>query len=394
MSTALSPVALQHVPTVPGALKALGAMARQLESAKTYNEIRKIVDAAAALKLLFKNVDAVKAKAEDVILAASARIGEEIRKVPKATAPHGKKAAKNPSRVKDSKSGRERLGISSAARSRFQKLADAKPKLKAIAKRIRESGGDATVGAVLRELKFDEIQKRRADNAARTERGCTVDDLVTLPESGRRFGVIYADPAWPFVLWGPRGELRSSVNNEYKTSPIDEIAALPVAALAADDSLLFLWATMPQLPAAFEIIKAWGFIYKTCAFNWVKQNPSGDGLHTGMGYWTRSNSEICLLATKGAPTRLATDVHQIVLAPVGEHSAKPEEVRRRIERLVAGPYLELYGREPADGWTVWGNEIQRTSFPQQCDSADDLVAHARFAQSACEAATNMELVMK
>jgi len=85
-------------------------------------------------------------------------------------------------------------------------------------------------------------------------------------------------------------------------------------------------------------------------------------LHTGMGYWTRSNSESCLIATKGSPLRLATDVHQIVMAPVGEHSAKPEEVRRRIERLFPGPYLELYGRKLVPGWTVWGNEIPRADF--------------------------------
>jgi MT-A70 len=80
------------------------------------------------------------------------------------------------------------------------------------------------------------------------------------------------------------------------------------------------------------------------------------------GYWTRSNTEACLFATKGAPMRLATDVHQVVLAPVGEHSAKPEEVRRRIERLFGGPFLELYGRRPVAGWTVWGNEIPREQF--------------------------------
>lgn len=81
-----------------------------------------------------------------------------------------------------------------------------------------------------------------------------------------------------------------------------------------------------------------------------------------MGYYTRSNSEICLLATKGSPLRLATDVHAVVMAPVADHSAKPEEVRRRIERLFAGPYLELYGRETVPGWTVWGNEIPRDRF--------------------------------
>jgi len=81
-----------------------------------------------------------------------------------------------------------------------------------------------------------------------------------------------------------------------------------------------------------------------------------------MGYWTRSNTEQCFIATKGSPSRLATDVHQIVMTPVGKHSEKPEEVRHRIERLIPGPYLELYGRKPVPGWTVWGNEIRRDQF--------------------------------
>jgi N6-adenosine-specific RNA methylase IME4 len=91
----------------------------------------------------------------------------------------------------------------------------------------------------------------------------------------------------------------------------------------------------------------------------VKQNKSGEGLFSGMGYWTRSNSEICILATRGAPKRLATDVHQIIMAPVGEHSRKPDEARSRIEQLVGGPYLELFARGKArPGWDTWGNEAE------------------------------------
>jgi N6-adenosine-specific RNA methylase IME4 len=123
--------------------------------------------------------------------------------------------------------------------------------------------------------------------------------------------------------------------------------------------VLLIWGTWPWLPVVLDVIAAWGFEYKTVAFVWIKQTPSGDGLHTGMGYWTRSNSEYCLLATKGAPQRLRTDVHQVVIEPVAGHSAKPEEVRRRIERLFGGPHLELYGRQTVTGWTVWGNEIER-----------------------------------
>jgi N6-adenosine-specific RNA methylase IME4 len=144
---------------------------------------------------------------------------------------------------------------------------------------------------------------------------------------------------------------------------------LPVAALAADDCALLLWCTGPHIAIGthVEIMKAWGFKSSTTAFVWVKTNADGEGLHTGMGYWTRSNSEVYFIATKGSPKRLAVDVHQIVMEPVGEHSAKPEEVRRRIERLLANPYLELYGRRPVPGWTVWGNEINRKTLGEAAE---------------------------
>ena len=139
--------------------------------------------------------------------------------------------------------------------------------------------------------------------------------------------------------------------------PLEEIQRLPVAALAADDCALLLWAVMPQLPDALDVIKAWGFEFQTTGFTWVKQNPSGNGLFTGMGNWPRANAELCLLATRGSPMRINADVSQVVITPIGEHSAKPEEVRQRIERLLNGPYLELFGRRAVDGWTVWGNEL-------------------------------------
>jgi N6-adenosine-specific RNA methylase IME4 len=91
----------------------------------------------------------------------------------------------------------------------------------------------------------------------------------------------------------------------------------------------------------------------------------GDGLHWGTGYWTRANAELCLLATKGAAKRRARNVHQVVIAPVAEHSRKPDKVSDRIERLVGGPYLEMFARRPRQGWTVWGNEVD--PFKQEGD---------------------------
>ena len=110
------------------------------------------------------------------------------------------------------------------------------------------------------------------------------------------------------------------------------------------------------MPEAFEVIRAWGFEYKTCAFVWVKTTKDESRFATGMGYWTRANAEICLLATRGSPKRINADVHQVISSPRTEHSRKPEEVATRIERLVPGPYLELFARRPREGWSLWGNE--------------------------------------
>jgi N6-adenosine-specific RNA methylase IME4 len=213
-------------------------------------------------------------------------------------------------------------------------------------------------------LKEAEIERAKQRHCNTIEHGCVVADLVALAESGKRFGVIYADLPWPWKTWGGEsGKVRSAPNNHYSTSPIAEIASLPVAALAAEHCALLLWCTGPHITISTQIpvIERWGFRPCTFGFDWVKTNADGS-LFTGMGYCTRSNSELCLLAIKGSPLRLATDVHQIVMAPVGQHSEKPEEVRRRIERLFAGPYLELYARRPVAGWTTWGNEIPRAEF--------------------------------
>jgi len=185
-----------------------------------------------------------------------------------------------------------------------------------------------------------------------------VSDLTDLTGNSRHFAAIYADPPWSFKVYSGKGKARSA-ENHYGTQNQASIEAWGghIKILAAKDSALFLWAVMPQLPEALRVIEAWGFTYKTVGFTWVKQNKVGPGFKLGMGYWTRSNAEICLLATKGSPRRLAKDVDQLVIAPIGAHSSKPSIVQDRIERLVPGPYLELFARRKCKGWTVWGNEI-------------------------------------
>jgi hypothetical protein len=142
------------------------------------------------------------------------------------------------------------------------------------------------VSAVLRELKETEIKDKRADYEARADKGAKCGDLKALAAAGEKFAVIYADPPWEFKVYRGKGKQRSA-ERYYDTSSIEAIKALPVAPLAADDCALFMWAVMPELPGALEVIKAWGFEYKTAGFTWVKQNKSGEGLFTGMGYWTR-----------------------------------------------------------------------------------------------------------
>jgi N6-adenosine-specific RNA methylase IME4 len=178
------------------------------------------------------------------------------------------------------------------------------------------------------------------------------------------YRAIYADPPWHFEVWA-EGSARNA-GSKYNTMRAEGIAELPVGELAGDDCALFVWITWPKLYDAISVIEGWGFVYKTCAFSWLKANNTQLDLlrdeidaHVGMGYWTRANSEVCLLATRGTPKRLNADVRQGIIEPRREHSRKPDCVPGRIERLVTGPYLELFARTTRPGWDCWGNETDK-----------------------------------
>lgn len=174
-----------------------------------------------------------------------------------------------------------------------------------------------------------------------------------MPENGK-YGIVYADPPWQYEMKRGNGV----AENHYPTMNMEEICALPVARLAAKDCALFLWATFPQLPEALRVIGAWGFKYKTVAFVWLKQNRKADSWFYGMGFWTRSNAEVCLLATRGHPQRQCKGIHQFLISHLEEHSKKPDEARERIVRLMGDlPRIELFARQKAPGWNVWGNEV-------------------------------------
>ena len=149
------------------------------------------------------------------------------------------------------------------------------------------------------------------------------------------------------------------------TMPDEELYRLPVSDLADKNCTLFLWCTFPKLPEAIKLISAWGFSFKTVAFVWVKQNKSGNGFFMGLGWWTRSNAEICLLAVKGKPRRKSAGVRQLIISPLEQHSKKPDVVRDNIVTLMGDlPRIELFARQPTTGWDVWGNEVDSSiSFP-------------------------------
>lgn len=176
-----------------------------------------------------------------------------------------------------------------------------------------------------------------------------------------KYQVILADPPWTYKSWSEKGEGRSAANH-YKTMPKRDIQRLDVQSVAADDCVLFLWVTMPCLLEGIELIKRWGFTYKTVGFVWIKKNKKSTSTNFwGMGYWTRANAELCLLATKGKIARINRGVHQVVESPVEVHSRKPAEVRDRITKLVGDlPKIELFARENIKGWDAFGNEVKES----------------------------------
>jgi N6-adenosine-specific RNA methylase IME4 len=173
----------------------------------------------------------------------------------------------------------------------------------------------------------------------------------------KKYKIIYADPPWEYRDKASAGERGSCY--KYKVQDINWTKSLEVSEISDKDSVLFLWVTMPMIPEGLSVINSWGFKYKTCAFAWVKRNKKSPSWFWGMGHWTRSNAELCLLAIKGKPKRIAGNVHQIIDTPIEFHSKKPDCVREKIVQLMGDiPRIELFARQKVDGWDYWGNEVK------------------------------------
>lgn len=180
--------------------------------------------------------------------------------------------------------------------------------------------------------------------------------VVDIYNTDKKYNIIYADPPWSY---------KDKKNNDpkmggitYNTMELIDICNLPINKISDKNCMLFLWVTMPMLREGLEVIKAWGFEYKTCAFCWVKQNPKNDNIYSGLGHWTNGNAELCLLAKKGKIKRVNKNVKQIILSHRGRHSEKPSETRDRIINLLGDlPRIELFARQQVEGWDCWGNEV-------------------------------------
>lgn len=175
------------------------------------------------------------------------------------------------------------------------------------------------------------------------------------------YQIIYADPPWAYNQRADTDSFRGGAMRHYSTMTTPQICALSIAKLAAKEAMLFMWATFPCLPDALQVIEAWGFEYCTCAFTWVKLNPKSAAPFFGVGYYTKSNAEICLLARRGtkAIKPAVNTESQIIISPRMEHSRKPDEARQRIERMYPQcSKVELFARQAVPGWDVWGNQIE------------------------------------
>lgn len=171
----------------------------------------------------------------------------------------------------------------------------------------------------------------------------------------KKYKIIYADPPWAYRNMG---NIQATANEHYSTMSNEDICNLPVGGVADDNSILFLWATFPKMQEALDVIKAWGFEYKTVGFVWIKKNKNLSNFF-GVGWYTKSNAEVCLIGVKGKSPKISNSISQIIETVRERHSQKPAIVREKIVEFCGDiKRIELFARQKTEGWDVWGNEVK------------------------------------
>lgn len=178
--------------------------------------------------------------------------------------------------------------------------------------------------------------------------------------SDKKFGAILCDPPWAFKTWGGSNVTpHRTAKDHYSTETVRQLAQIPVADVAAKDCALFMWVISSHIPQAIELGQAWGFEFKTDCFTWLKTSHKTGKPRMSMGYWSRKYTEKCFLFTRGKPKRVSAGVPELIVSPRREHSRKPDLQYSRIQRLVEGPYLEMFARQTYPGWSAWGNQTDK-----------------------------------
>lgn len=309
---------------------------KRLALVESPTEAAETADYAESARVLAKRQNAsvkVINRAVRIKLCAERKAGELLEKMPKAR------------RNVNSNTLLE-LGITHIQSSRWQKAARvSEDEFETYMAACDEAGKEATSAGLYKlAARVKTEQSKVAEQSTSESVVCSnLDDL-----HGQSFSCIYADPPWRYSNQSTRG----STDDHYDTMSVDDICAMPIGELAAEQCHLHLWITNAFLFDAPKIFDAWGFEFKS-SFVWVKPQ-------IGMGNYWRNSHEIMLLGIRGGLTAGIRNQMSWIEHKRGRHSAKPEKVREAVMKLSPGPYLELFGRRPIDGWTVFGNQIEET----------------------------------
>jgi len=176
----------------------------------------------------------------------------------------------------------------------------------------------------------------------------------------KKYQIIYADPSWDYTNKVFRthriNKYAGSAIWHYETMCVDEIKNLPVKEIADKNCILFLWVTFPNLQEGLDVIKAWGFTYKTVGFSWIKLNKKNGKPFFGIGHYTKSNCEVCLIGVKGKPKIIDDTISSAIISPRQDHSRKPNIIRDKIVQLCGDlPRIELFARQKIPNWDAWGD---------------------------------------